>query len=131
MEHPEITYEDFAPSQHKTLIPTLKPYVETSIRDLSMRIYLHDSEDYDACCQIQIYGAKAWMHSITGAGFYLAINEILEKCRSMGIKELSGYVVPSHARLMKRMSKKAGVNFIVGDTDIMDGHHLTWVSWIL
>jgi hypothetical protein len=124
----EITYDDFAPMQSRKHTPK----VETSIRSISIRVYLNPtSEDYDACAQLQIYGAKAWMHSITGPGFYLAMDKIIATCRSMGIKELSGYVVPAHARLMRQMAKKADVPFTTGSTDNMDGHNLTWVTWTI
>ena len=130
MAHPEITYEDFTPSQTKTLIPR----VETSIRAASIRIYLDPkSHDYDACCQIVLYGPRAWLHSITGAGFYMAWSEIMEACRKLGAKELAGYVMPAHARLLRKVAKKEGqlVKFHEETFEEAYGRNMVWVSWEL
>ena len=70
--------------------PALHPRVETTVRDVSVRIYLHDSDDYDASCQIQLMGTRGQMHSITGAGFYLAMQQILDAARGLGLKVLCG-----------------------------------------
>lgn len=109
--------------------PPLKPHVEASVRSASLRIYLHDSEDYDACCQLVCYGDKGWLHSITGAGFYLALDQVIDKARSFGVKSLAGYVTAAHARLAKRMAEKSGIGFTLGEAGLMDGHALVWAEW--
>lgn len=110
-------------------IPKFNPRVETSIRAASLRIYLHDSDDYDACCQVVCYGDKGWMHSITGAGFYMAIDKVIGACKKLGLREVSGYVRPAHARLAKRQAEKLGIEFEQGEPGMMDGHYLVWGTW--
>ena len=128
MESIQVKLEEVLPKS-RNAIPALKPHVETSVRDISLRIYLHDSEDYDACCQAQLLGTNAWIHSITGSGFYMAMNEIIAKFKELGIKKLSGYARAPHVRLMQRMSEKAGVPFTIGDPEIIEDHALIWVTW--
>ena len=112
-------------------IPDLRPHVEATVRDVSLRIYLHDSEDYDACCQLQVLGTRAWVHSITGAGFYLAMPQILDKCRELGLQSLGGYARAPHVRLMRRMAERGGVELVTGEAEMVEGHALVWVEWKL
>jgi hypothetical protein len=117
--------------ESRNCIPALAPHVEATVRDVSLRIYLHDSEDYDACCQIQMIGSRAWVHSITGAGFYLAMPQILDKCRELGLRSLAGYARAPHVRLMRRMAERGGVELQVGEAEMVEGHALVWVEWML
>ena len=111
--------------------PALHPRVETTVRDVSVRIYLHDSDDYDASCQIQLMGTRGQMHSITGAGFYLAMHEILDAARGLGLKVLCGYALAAHVRLMQQLTTRAGIEFAHGEAELIDGRPLIWVEWHL
>lgn len=135
MTDDDISYEDFAPQpQRGAHFPKLEPRVESSVRSASIRIYLHPgSDDYDACCQIVLYGPRAWLHSITGAGFYLAWDEIMAECRKLGAKEVAGYVMPAHARLLRRVAKRSGhdVEFHEEAHEEAYGRSMVWVRWQL
>ena len=66
----------------------IKPRVETSVREVSLRIYLdtqdcdgvlRKSDDYDAVASVFIYGTNAYIYSIHGGGFYLGFLKGIEE----------------------------------------------------
>ena len=129
---PGEDYEDC--HQRGAHFPRLEPRVESSVRSASIRVYLHPgSDDYDACCQIVLYGPRAWLHSITGAGFYLAWDEIMAECRKLGAREIAGYVMPAHARLLRRVAKRGGheVEFHEERHEPAYGRTMVWARWDL
>jgi hypothetical protein len=90
---------------------TLNPRVESTVREISLRVYLHSNDDdYDASCQVQILNTTGFVHSITGSGFYLALNLLFNECRKYGLKTLTGFVLKPHARLLKMQAAKLSVS---------------------
>ena len=95
---------------------TIVPRVETSVRELSIRVYLDEiddqgkirqSDNYDAVCSVFIYGKRAFVYNLHGGGFYLALAQLFEALSKITpVDTLEGFVLPSHARLLKRELKK-------------------------
>jgi hypothetical protein len=85
--------------------------------------------NYLASCQIAQYGDVGWMFSINGKYFYDAFSqpglakELMEK---VGVKTLEGYVVPSHARLM-RIALRDACTVEIKQRGEMAGHEMVWV----
>lgn len=112
-------------------LPGLAPRVESSVRAVSLRIYLHPGDDYDACCQMQIYGDRGLLHSIAGAGFYLAWTQICAEAHRLGVASLEGYVREPHARLIERMARQHGQTALIADTREVFGRDMRWVQVVL
>jgi hypothetical protein len=85
--------------------------------------------NYLASCQITQYGDVGWMFSITGAEFYAAWQQpglVRNLMDQIGVKTLEGYVVPSHARLM-RMALRNVCSVESKSTGEMAGKKMVWV----
>jgi len=105
--------------------------IETIPRLHSVVIY-DDSHplNYIASCQIFCNGDVGIMFTINGQRFYDALTKpgvLSSLFTSLGIVSLEGYVVPSHARLMKFAARK------VADVEEMHmgkmlGHDMIWVK---
>lgn len=114
----------------------IKPRVETSVREVSLRIYLdtqdcdgvlRKSDDYDAVASVFIYGTKAFIYSIHGGGFYLGFLNSIEELRKYGVLTVEGYVMEPHARLVKREAKKAGLDVLITDPECAFDRAMRWV----
>lgn len=117
--------------QADRLTPGLAPRVRVLLRDVSLLIYLHEGvhcEDYDACCQVQILGGtRGHMHSLTGSGFYLAWDKIIEAARGLHLETLEGYVREPHARLIERLATRRGASVVVQEPIAVHGMDMRWV----
>ena len=85
--------------------------------------------NYVASCQIAKYGDVGWMFSITGKGFYEAFAEpgsVRSLMEQAEVNTLEGYVVPSHARLMRAALRKSAT-VELRQTGKMAGREMVWV----
>ena len=119
------------------MVVAISPRVESSVRELSVRIYLdykeangeiRKSDDYDASCSIFIYGDRGLIYNVNGKGFYLAFEALVKDARAYGIKTLEGYVLQPHARLMKKEANKLNLGFVEGPTTKTFERDMTWVT---
>ena len=109
-------------------VPPLHVHAESSVRIFSIRIYLHENDDDpDACCQVFLYGGRAIMFSIQGAGFYMAWPDIVAQLKMYGATVVEGYVVPAHARLLRVVAEKNGTECQVEAVEDAFGRTMSWV----
>jgi hypothetical protein len=117
---------------------TIVPRVETSVRELSIRVYLDEiddqgktrqSDNYDAVCSVFIYGKRAFVYNLHGGGFYLALAQLFEALLKITrIDTLEGFVLPSHARLLKRELKKLEVKSSYSSPVESYGRKMIWFT---
>jgi hypothetical protein len=119
------------------MVVAISPRVESSVRELSVRIYLdykeangeiRKSDDYDAACSIFIYGYRGLIYNVHGKGFYLAVEALVKDARVYGIKTLEGYVLKPHARLIKKETNKLGLGYAEGPTTKTFEREMTWIT---
>jgi hypothetical protein len=115
----------------------ISPRIETSVREISVRIYLdhideegiqRKTDNYDAVCSIFFYGPRAFLYNINGGGFYLGIAKLLEAVKSYGAHTIEGYVVKAHARLVKREATKSGYYVTLSDVECAFDRDLQWIT---
>lgn len=78
--------------------------VRTFDRQFSIHVYDKHKTNYISSCLINQQGDIGFFSLVSGKGFYLAAEKVLETCEERGITTLMGYVTTSHARLLKRIT---------------------------
>jgi hypothetical protein len=114
----------------------IKPRVETSVREVSLRLYLdhvdcdgvlRKSDNYDSVCSLFVYGKKGYVYNVNGGGFYLGFKEFINTIREYGVETIEGYVVKSHARLIKKECKHLGLEVEFTDPECAYDRTMLWV----
>lgn len=117
---------------------TIVPRVELSVRELSARVYLDEldqdgnlrqSDNYDAICSVFLYGTRGYVYNLHGGGFYLALAQLFQAVTDISpVDTLEGYVMPSHARLLKRELKKLGIKSTFSKPSNTYGRNMIWFT---
>jgi len=112
--------------------PRKRPQYRVEILPRQYSILVFDeahSVNYLSSCQVTVQGDFGQMYGINGRRFYdaLASKVMVEQImNTLGVTSLEGYVMPSHARLMRFVLRHAA---IVDEmhTGQMAGHEMVWV----
>lgn len=117
---------------------TITPRVEFSVRELSVRVYLDEtdqdgnirkSDNYDAICSVFLYGTRGYVYNLHGGGFYLALAQLFQAVTDISpVDTLEGYVMPSHARLLKRELKKLKIKSTFSKPLQSYGRSMVWFT---
>ena len=106
--------------------------ITVSLIDRTTQLMVVDEGGNDvASCMLFKYGDRWQMFNIRGRRFSEAWPEMLESCEHHGMKELSGYVTPAHARLVRMGGNRAGYEISISlPADIADrpGVPMCWVT---
>lgn len=115
---------------------SIQPRVESNPHSVHLRIYLdHEvdghtrkSDNYDAECVLDLYGPRGIIWGVHGDGFYLALWALVKEAEQYGVSTLSGYVRPSHLRLLKREAEKLGLTVDAGPVEEAYGREMHWIT---
>lgn len=115
-----------------------EPHIREVTRFTTLRI-LDENGDCHAVVDVFKYGPRWILFTIQGAGFYLALNDMLKLAREQKATRVSGWISQAHYRLVKNLLRKVTpyteIKIIEGPMELEDsgepGVKFVWVDIIL